>query len=487
MAKTRNSVLGMNARSSIYLRENKTKPRRIADDKLRTKDLLIENNIGAAELLAVLRDRNQVNEFDWETLPNSFVIKPSRGLGGEGIIVIYNRLKNGNWLTSNSQQLTKEDLQVHVMNILDGNYSLANSPDVALCEARLSVHPLFKRFSKHGIPDIRIIVYRNVPVMAMLRLATKKSRGKANLAQGGIGVGVDIATGITNHAVTKSWLYEKEVDRHPDTNADLRGVKVPYWDDILKIAVRTAHVVGLKYAGVDVSVDKERGPVILELNARPGLGIQVANMAPLRERLQRIRGLDVKSTDRGIAIAKDLFAGQFDDEVSYITGRTVVGLIEPVTIFGKDDKEKKVLAKIDTGARTSSIDEGLARLLGFGEAIDMFNSQAAVIPEEMDKEAAEELVKEMEPKMKKMHTDIAGLSAVSSSHGVSVRMHIRMSLTLSGKKFIFKPNVYERSHMSYPLLVGVSDLNHFLVDPTKRIVKKIVKKKSTTVQKPKAI
>lgn len=469
----------MNARSRIYLRENRSLPRKIADDKLQTKTILAENNLSSAELITVLHDRNEVGNFDWDSLPDSFVLKPSRGLGGEGIIIVFNRLKNGNWLTTNKQELTAQDLEAHVLNVLDGNYSLSNVPDVALFEERLSIDPLYKRFSKHGIPDIRVIVYRNVPVMAMLRLATKKSRGKANLMQGGLGVGIDIATGLTNHVVQKSWLYERELERHPDTNAELRGVKVPYWDDILLLAVRSANAIGLQYAGVDISVDKKRGPVVLELNARPGLGIQVANMAPLRDRLRRIRGLNVKTPERGISIAKDLFAGQFDDEISALTGRIIVGLIEPAKLVGKDDKEKKILAKIDTGARSSSINESLARELGFGQAIDVFQSQVEKIPGDLDKEAADDFVKEMEPALKKAHKDIAGISAVSSSHGLSIRMNIKLRMTIAGKTIRFNPNVYDRSHMTYSLLVGASDLTHFLVDPTKKTVRK---KKHTTKQ-----
>jgi glutathione synthase/RimK-type ligase-like ATP-grasp enzyme len=45
---------------------------------------------------------------------------------------------------------------------------------------------------------------------------------------------------------------------------------------------------GLGYLGVDMVIDRERGPLLLELNARPGLQIQVANQAGLRSRLALI-------------------------------------------------------------------------------------------------------------------------------------------------------------------------------------------------------
>lgn len=460
----------MNARSAIYLRENRKKARSIADDKLKTKRILLRHGIGVADLIAVIKHPSEVMDFEWDALPPSFVIKPNRGLGGEGIKVVFNRLKNGNWLTTRGKQLTEEDLEVHVLNILDGNYSLLHTPDVAVFEARLAVDPLYKRFSTEGIPDIRVIVYNNVPVMAMIRVPVKKSGGKANLAQGGIGIGIDIPTGMTTHAVQKSIFFEREIENHPDTSAQLRGIKLPYWDEILKTSIIAARVVGLRFAGVDISVDKKRGPVVMELNARPGLGIQVANMSPLRDRLRRIRGLKVKTPERGIAIAKDLFSGYMEDEVESITGRQVIGLVEAVELIGKDKARKIVRAKIDTGADDSSIDIALARELGFGGAIDAFAGQhlPEFATEDEANTAIDELKKTLVPKVK----DISRLSVVKSSHGVSIRMHIKIPIRLAGRRMNVEPNVYDRSNLKYPVLIGRRNLSHFLIDSTKKPLKK---------------
>jgi hypothetical protein len=48
---------------------------------------------------------------------------------------------------------------------------------------------------------------------------------------------------------------------------------------------------GLGYMGTDMVLDKEEGPMVLELNARPGLAIQIANGAGLLPRLQHIENL----------------------------------------------------------------------------------------------------------------------------------------------------------------------------------------------------
>lgn len=471
MLKNLNKVLGINARNRIYLRANKKKARVLVDDKLRTKKLLRKHAIGTAELVAVIHDTNDLREFDWNSLPNSFVIKPNRGFGGQGILVIFNRLKNGNWITTNKRQLTAEDLQAHIRNILDGNFSLLNTADVALIESRLSMSPFFKIFSTSGIPDIRVIVYNGIPVMAMLRVPTKKSEGKANLAQGGIAIGIDIVTGRTTYAVVKSWLYEKEIEIHPDTGVPLRGKKLPLWDDILLTAVRAAEVTGVRYAGVDVSVDKTLGAVVLELNARPGLGIQIANMLPLRERLQRIRGLKVKSPEHGISLARELFVGPFDAEVESITGRQVIGLVEPVKIWKEDGAAQEIFAKIDSGAHTSSIDEQLARNLGFSDAIDLFN--ATQMPTFSTQKEAEVFAKELKKTLQKEHPSVAGVSVVTSSHGMSIRMNVRVRVVLSGREMIMTPNVYQRDHLTYSMLVGAIDLGYYLLDPSKPVTQNI--------------
>lgn len=473
MMRKHNRVLGMNARSRFYLRENSAEARDIADNKLRTKELLVNAGIGAAELIAVLRTPQDVEQFAWEALPNSFVLKPNRGFGGEGIQVVYNRLKNGAWLTTRKREMSAADLIVHTHNILDGDFSLFTMPDIALIERRLSPEPLFRRFGSDGIPDIRVIVYHNVPVMAMMRLPTKRSNGKANLAQGGLGVGIDVTTGMTTHVITKSWLYEKEIDVHPDNGIHLRGVRVPYWPEILRTAVLAARVVGLQYCGVDISVDKKLGPVVLELNARPGLGIQIANMAPLGERLQRLHGLKVESAERGIALSKELFAGQFDSEVASITGRQVIGLIEQVAVVGKTERAQYFKAKIDTGADRSSIDESYARAFGFGEAIDRFAQLH--IPEDLTDEEAHRIAQQHEQQLMRECSDIKGLTVVSSSHGVSLRIRVPLTVTLAGYKMDIEATVFDRSHLTYPMLIGKRNLSHFLIDTTK--ASETVKKK----------
>jgi alpha-L-glutamate ligase-like protein len=123
--------------------------------------------------------------------------------------------------------------------------------------------------------------------MAMLRLPTKESNGRANLHQGGIGAGVDLATGRTNHAVQRNRFAAK----HPDTGVSLVGMRVPHWWQVLTMARQVAAAVGLGYVGVDIIIDARQGPMLLEANARPGLAIQIANGRGLLPRLAEIDAL----------------------------------------------------------------------------------------------------------------------------------------------------------------------------------------------------
>src|SRR5262249_31702442 len=125
--------------------------------------------------------------------------------------------------------------------------------------------------SYKGIPDVRVVLYKNEPAMAMLRLPTKASGGRANLHQGGIGTGVDLLTGVTNHAV----LHNRFVEIHPDTDVPVVGMHVPHWPEVLSMSRKVAEAVGLGYVGVDIVIDAVHGPMLLEANARPGLAIQI--------------------------------------------------------------------------------------------------------------------------------------------------------------------------------------------------------------------
>jgi alpha-L-glutamate ligase-like protein len=279
-------ALGMNRRNAAYIMTwNERSAYPFVDDKVLTKRLAQKFGIPTPELYAVVEDHGSiaglVRVLDGR---HEFVVKPARGAGGSGIILIREKREEG-FVTQSGAVLTRDDFAYHISTILSGIHSLGGVEDKAIIEALIHPDPVFADVTSNGgVPDERIIVYRGVPVMAMVRLPTEASDGKANLHRGAIGAGIDIGGGVTLSAVHRS----RVVDRHPDTGNTVGGIRVPQWDRMLLMAAGATEMTGLGYLGADFVLDRERGPVLLELNARPGLAIQIANQTGLRGRLEKV-------------------------------------------------------------------------------------------------------------------------------------------------------------------------------------------------------
>jgi len=296
-------VLGMNRRNLEFIFAYN--PRHfypLVDDKLQTKQLAQQAGIAIPALYQVIHYQYQVKQLAalLEPFPD-FVIKPAHGSGGDGIVIIEQHHEH-RYRKVNGEVVNLFELQHHVSSILGGLYSLGGQVDSALIEYRIRFDPVFSAITYQGVPDIRIIVFQGVPVMAMLRLPTRQSQGKANLHQGAVGVGIDLATGLTTSAVHAN----NHVDEHPETGQALRGVQIPHWDMMLFTAARCFELTGLGYIGADFVLDKDKGPLLLELNARPGLNIQIANHAGLLPRLRRVQAMppSALTPEQRVAFAK---------------------------------------------------------------------------------------------------------------------------------------------------------------------------------------
>ncbi|GLS27034.1 alpha-L-glutamate ligase-like protein [Marinibactrum halimedae] len=306
--KLRNSgVLGINCRNVHYI--GTYNPRchfPNVDDKLKTKLLAAEYNVNSPELIAVIDTQHDIQSLS-EKVANfpGFVIKPSKGSGGKGIMLLEQHTP-GHFQKLNGQAMEESTVRLHVSNILSGLYSLGGKPDVAVIESLIQADPVFEDFSYEGVPDMRIVTFMGFPVMAMIRLPTAASDGKANLHQGAVGVGLDIGTGRAIGGVQ----FDRPISHHPDTNNALTDLIVPHWDRVLDLAARCCEMSGLGYIGVDIVLDRRLGPMLLELNARPGLAIQTANAEGILPRLRNIEALGKVNftTERRIAYSKKYFS-----------------------------------------------------------------------------------------------------------------------------------------------------------------------------------
>jgi alpha-L-glutamate ligase-like protein len=256
----------------------------VVDDKLRLAEVCRRVGVPTPAVFAVLETHGDLRHLEAVLAAHpDCVIKPARGSGGRGIMLLTGPAAGG-YRRSGGATGTVPELKRHVADILSGLYSLGGRPDRAIVQQRLRTHPAFDRVSYRGTPDVRVLVYRGELAMAMLRLPTMESGGRANLHQGGVGVGIDLATGRTTRAV---W-HRRLVTRHPDTGEPLAGREVPDWSAVLAAARTVARATGLGFVGVDVVPDADAGPVVLEANARPGLGIQSANGVGLQKVLDAI-------------------------------------------------------------------------------------------------------------------------------------------------------------------------------------------------------
>lgn len=300
------SILGINQRNADFISKYNRRslyPR--VDEKLITKELAIKHGVAVPQSYESIEFTGEVKGvLQRLSQRKDFVVKPNRGSGGEGILVISGRVHK-QYKKSNGKLLDEASLAHHIHNIISGMYSLGGHPDKVLIEQRVEPDPVFSNISYQGVPDIRIVVFFGVPVMCMLRLPTQVSEGRANLHQGAVGCGINLKTGVTQSAVFKNDLIEF----HPDTGEVLSGLQIPYWDTLLELSSQCYNFTEIAYQGVDFVLDKTLGPLLLEINARPGLNIQIANRAGLGDRLRLIENKLplLKETEAKIEFAKKNF------------------------------------------------------------------------------------------------------------------------------------------------------------------------------------
>lgn len=279
------SVLGMNRRNALITRLNPREAIKGVNQKFETKQRLAAAGVPVPPTLALIADEGEAAAFDFASLPDAFAVKPNRGRRGEGVILVDGRVEGG-WRQLNGTVLTERMLRAHLTRILAGELSLEGSQsDAALFEPLIRPHADFARLVPFGLPDIRIICLGDVPLMAMTRLPTVESRGRANLHQGAVGAAIGFAGGTIFRAV----MGQEEVDDHPSTGAALIGQTIPHWAEAVAAARRCSGALGLGYVGVDIVIDAERGAQVLECNAYPGLEIQNVNGTGLAARIDLVQ------------------------------------------------------------------------------------------------------------------------------------------------------------------------------------------------------
>ncbi|MEL7005227.1 MAG: sugar-transfer associated ATP-grasp domain-containing protein [Bacteroidota bacterium] len=279
--KIRKSVLGMNERNlELIYPNNQRKHYKYADDKYLAKSILHRHDIACPTTYAVVGSIGDIEQA-WKSASewNELVIKPAKGSGGKGILIL--KKNKGQWFNQGTP-ITDMEIFTHIANTIFGIYSFGDS-DVALIEEYVRPHRVFREIYPKGVPDIRVILLKSVPLMGMLRMPTDQSDGKANLHQGGLGIGIDLQNG----RLKEVYNGQKHLTYHPDTRKSITGITLPHWEEIMSMSVEASTKFPLNFLGVDLVIDNFKGPMIMELNVRPGLGIQLANKEGLKAAIQR--------------------------------------------------------------------------------------------------------------------------------------------------------------------------------------------------------
>ncbi|HWU38274.1 MAG TPA: sugar-transfer associated ATP-grasp domain-containing protein, partial [Candidatus Acidoferrum sp.] len=166
-------LLGMNRRNDYIMRFNRRSSFPLVDDKILTKKLSESYHIPVPPLYTVIEQHGGVAGLARAIGGvRQFVVKPARGSGGSGIVLIGECTEKG-YVTQSGQAISRQDLAYHISDILSGIYSLSGLEDKAVIEALIHPDSTFEAVTFQGVPDIRIIVYRGVPVMSMVRLPTR--------------------------------------------------------------------------------------------------------------------------------------------------------------------------------------------------------------------------------------------------------------------------------------------------------------------------
>ncbi len=324
--------------------------RKLADSKLKTKEFLKSRGVPVPKTLAILKNHDQVTLERVKELEAPFVVKPNNGFGWKWIIVIDQVDSSGNFVANTGDVYTPEQMKIHLFNVLDGFFSLSGSRDKVIIEKKIVITDEVQILGTFGLPDVRVIVFNMVPVMAMLRIPTKESWWKANIHGGACAAGIDIGTGKLTYITQHS-----QIVKSVPGIGDVRGLVLPDWDKMLEMSVRVQKETNIGYLGCDIVMDDSEWPLLLEINIRPWIAIQIANMARLKDRLERVEGIFINSVEKWVRLWRDLFSWDIEEKIRNLSWKKVLGSKEYISII-HEEKTHKYLADIRSGRPTSLID-----------------------------------------------------------------------------------------------------------------------------------
>lgn len=244
--------LGINIRKRYYTASKYLVYKRIGD--LYSREIILVPNCGEDCFVAFLKKHQKV------------VLKPDSGSWGIDVKIL---------------EYTDEIAAQNCFKEL----SLKKA---TICEEYICQHHMLAAlnpFSTNTLRVVTILDNGNVEIVcAALKTGGFANNFVDNMHNGGIGMQVDIETGITT-TVGKDY-NDKEYIYHPISQEQLIGFRVPCWDKVKQL-VKEAHLrlPETLLFGWDIAITEE-GPVIVEVNGSPGpMLMQVMDGIPKGEKI----------------------------------------------------------------------------------------------------------------------------------------------------------------------------------------------------------
>ncbi len=217
-------------------------------------------------------DGNNIDEFKtFLKGKKEIIVKPNSGTCGKGIEKI-----------SVNDYNPKE---LYDMLIQDGRVLVEE--EAKQCKIISDLHP-------SSINTVRVVTLNGSVVATFLRMGNK-GYVVDNFNHEGLAAPIDIKTGIINYkAIDKQ---HNEYSIHPYTNKKIVGLKIPMWNEVIKLCKEASQVIPeVGYVGWDVCIGVKK-PFLIEGNEFPGHDIY--QLPPHREGNIGLLPVFIKAMEEG--------------------------------------------------------------------------------------------------------------------------------------------------------------------------------------------
>ena len=254
---------------------------RLVEDKVLSAERFVRSGIATAPIIAVIgrnealhphgglfplvQTRSEIVDV-LAASPDEIFLKPADGRRGSGAVT---PVRSGRGWRVGEDFLTPDELASRLLG--------EATPQGLLLQPRLKTHAALALVGGElGLSTVRIntALLKTGPEVIFAFLKLMGSKGAVdNFAGGKFGnmlAAVDLATGTLPKVYGRGagqTLLIGEVEVHPVTGANVKGFKLPIWDEVVAFAKRAAATCAESpLLGADVAITDD-GPMILEINA----------------------------------------------------------------------------------------------------------------------------------------------------------------------------------------------------------------------------